>query len=246
MTSFQWQSDYLESAYPRLIHALGTAAMGDAVQEFFNPILRINALNAVYVSQSGVPVRMMLSASAVKSEHASETSKLRSFEGVVEAAIISQSNATHDFKVSGESGKGGRARILLLQPQEAGYIALGLLRTQTTLAFTQDDVFAAASLAKLVFPLIKKNAMLTSSDARVATGKCELIESYLVELCGRLTHRERAVCARTLTGMTANGIGIDLGISPTTVVTYRRRAYERLNVSGAYELFGILLSRGSS
>jgi DNA-binding CsgD family transcriptional regulator len=50
------------------------------------------------------------------------------------------------------------------------------------------------------------------------------------------------VCARTIVGMTAEGISIDLGIAHPTVLTYRRRAYARYGVSSAHELMGRLLA----
>lgn len=53
--------------------------------------------------------------------------------------------------------------------------------------------------------------------------------------------REREVCARTIGGMTAMAIAGDLGISVSTVATYRRRAYQRMGICSAYELVGSLM-----
>ena len=44
----------------------------------------------------------------------------------------------------------------------------------------------------------------------------------------RLTKRERQVCERIVLGYTSVGIGLDLQIEPSSVITYRRRAYEKL------------------
>jgi DNA-binding CsgD family transcriptional regulator len=49
------------------------------------------------------------------------------------------------------------------------------------------------------------------------------------------------VCAGTLMGRTAEAIGADLGIAPSTVLTYRRRAYERCGISSAVQLLEGLL-----
>ena len=55
----------------------------------------------------------------------------------------------------------------------------------------------------------------------------EKIEQRLGSIFYSLTGRERAVCARTMVGMTAEAIALELGISISSVLTYRRRAYER-------------------
>ena len=54
-----------------------------------------------------------------------------------------------------------------------------------------------------------------------------------------LSERERAVCLGVLAGKKAEVIAHDLGVAPTSVVTYRRRAYEKLGISSRGELFAI-------
>jgi DNA-binding CsgD family transcriptional regulator len=57
-----------------------------------------------------------------------------------------------------------------------------------------------------------------------------------------LTRRELEVYARTLLGMTARGIALDLDVKITSIYTFRRRAYERLNISSGYQLMRLLLT----
>jgi DNA-binding CsgD family transcriptional regulator len=57
----------------------------------------------------------------------------------------------------------------------------------------------------------------------------------------RLTERERDVCERILLGYTSIGIGLDLNIAPSSVVTYRRRSYEKLGIATQNELFALCL-----
>lgn len=54
-----------------------------------------------------------------------------------------------------------------------------------------------------------------------------------------LSARERAVCLGMLDGKKAEVIADDLGVAPTSVVTYRRRAYDKLGISSRGELFAI-------
>ncbi len=58
----------------------------------------------------------------------------------------------------------------------------------------------------------------------------------------QLTTREREVCERILLGYTSVGIGLDLAIAQSSVVTYRRRAYEKLGISSQNELFSLCLT----
>lgn len=54
-----------------------------------------------------------------------------------------------------------------------------------------------------------------------------------------LSERERAVCLGMLSGKKAELIAADLGVAPSSVVTYRRRAYEKLGISSRGELFAL-------
>eukprot|EP01035_Chromulina_nebulosa_P033610 gene33611-45009_t len=51
-----------------------------------------------------------------------------------------------------------------------------------------------------------------------------------------LTRRERQVCARAAIGMTVEATALDLAIGKTSVLTYRQRAYGRLNVTSPFQL----------
>lgn len=61
-----------------------------------------------------------------------------------------------------------------------------------------------------------------------------------------LTPREREVCERILLGYTSVGIGLDLDIAPSSVITYRKRAYGKLGIATQNELFSLCLSASGS
>ena len=63
----------------------------------------------------------------------------------------------------------------------------------------------------------------------------------LQRLAPDMPAREMEVCARLLQGMSHDGIACDLGISPTTVKTYRNRAFARLGIHRNNELFAAVL-----
>jgi len=57
----------------------------------------------------------------------------------------------------------------------------------------------------------------------------------------RLTSREREVCERIVLGYTSIGIGLDLDIALSSVLTYRKRAYAKLGIGTQNELFALCL-----
>lgn len=96
-----------------------------------------------------------------------------------------------------------------------------------------------APLAEAALPLLRRHGELIAVDHdRPLTARLERrIAVHYPDLSGR----ERAVCARTIAGMTSAAIGRELGIGGSSVITYRRRAYLRANVSAAGQMLSRLL-----
>jgi DNA-binding CsgD family transcriptional regulator len=61
-----------------------------------------------------------------------------------------------------------------------------------------------------------------------------------------LPRREREVCDRLLRGWTHDGVAVDLKLSPTTVKTYRDRAFERLGIHHRHELFALVMKESGA
>lgn len=58
-----------------------------------------------------------------------------------------------------------------------------------------------------------------------------------------LSEREAQVCTLILTGCSSEAIALRLGIAVSSVLTYRRRAYERLGIVSQNELFAKVLAK---
>ncbi|MCP3720617.1 helix-turn-helix transcriptional regulator [Paraburkholderia sp. CNPSo 3281] len=122
-------------------------------------------------------------------------------------------------------------------------ITTNLYKDKSSGSYTSTDVEVVCGLAKLFANCaVKHYAADVDGDSVVRNEATERIG----ELCPDLTEREREVILRILDGITAERIAEDLGISPTTVVTYRSRAYQKLGVSTRRELFAIILRQESS
>lgn len=62
----------------------------------------------------------------------------------------------------------------------------------------------------------------------------------------RLTSREKSVCVGILTGHTTEAIALHLGISANSVLTFRRRLYQKLGICSQNDLFMRVLETAKS
>jgi DNA-binding CsgD family transcriptional regulator len=121
-------------------------------------------------------------------------------------------------------------RISLVRRSERSWQGINLARHEDTGPFAECELDQVVSLARLALP------MLDMADRAAAPpGVGELERRFAVHGRG-LTRREREVCARAAVGMTVEAAALDLGISRTSVLTYRQRAYLRLGVTSPIEL----------
>jgi len=132
------------------------------------------------------------------------------------------------------SRHGLRERLsLVCRDHEDGLLAVNLYRNIDQAPFTDQAIDAVRSLAKPLLACVSKHlSLLPAGDQRPAsTGLFE-----------HLTPRERQVCERLLQGLTHDGIAADLGVSATTIKTYRDRAFARLGIHHRNELYALALS----
>ncbi|MFT4068186.1 helix-turn-helix transcriptional regulator [Paraburkholderia sp.] len=80
----------------------------------------------------------------------------------------------------------------------------------------------------------------SSPNSHLATRPVGLGDDWLLagtQAFSVLTARERTVCIGILTGYTSEAIALNLGISINSVLTYRKRVYEKLRITSQNELF---------
>lgn len=130
-------------------------------------------------------------------------------------------------------------RLSIVDRVRNRWIMLNLYRGRGSEPFRDRDITRIRDIALLLVGLAGKHADL-AAPGTARHGRLESIrylDNLLVEIEGRLTPRERAVCARALAGQTVHGIASELEVRPPTVATLRRRAYAKLNISSLNELF---------
>src|SRR5262249_54272489 len=130
-------------------------------------------------------------------------------------------------------------RLSIVDRVRNRWVMLNLYRGRASEPFRESDITELRDISGLLVGLAGKHADL-AIPATAPRGRIESIryfDNLLAEIEGRLTPRERAVCARALAGQTVHGIASELEVRPPTVATLRRRAYAKLNISSLNELF---------
>ncbi len=123
--------------------------------------------------------------------------------------------------------------------------APGIVDKMTVLAGRDDDLlginlyrfdesgrFAADTghTGNPLWEIIAQTALLHYSERQPADLKSPL---------NSLSDRERQICEAMLRGLTTDAIAWELGVAPSTVTTYRKRAYEKLGINSKPALFAL-------
>lgn len=106
--------------------------------------------------------------------------------------------------------------------------------------FTPADVSHIVESGDLLVSLLRKHDAAAVPPSEEMTPQHFLSRLRLIE--PGIPEREAQVCTAIMLGMTSEAIALDLGISVNTVLTYRKRAYGRLNISCQNELMRLVLS----
>lgn len=123
-----------------------------------------------------------------------------------------------------------------------GTVYCNFYRLQDSGRFSENDWTQLRALLPLVTHLIAAHRRLTPvAPQRSAQSVIHSIISRAAPPFDRLTNREREVCARILLGYSSEAIALDLGVAPSSIMTYRKRAYEKLGITGQSELFSLCL-----
>ncbi|MEO9635452.1 MAG: LuxR C-terminal-related transcriptional regulator [Parasphingorhabdus sp.] len=116
----------------------------------------------------------------------------------------------------------------------AGYLlVLSFYRIESS---DQEVLGKLASLANLTLAIMVKRHAPIDKQSFVDTMERRLQRSFAA-----LTQRERQVCARSIAGHSAKKIGLELGLSAGSVLTYRQRAYQRFDFNRASDFLPALI-----
>lgn len=125
-------------------------------------------------------------------------------------------------------------RLSLLRNDDAGGVLSVNFYRHVDQPFIDDD---ERDLIQQIGPLLL--ACVSRHVALVPTRR-------VVCVLETLPRREREVCQRLLRGWTHDGIAADLKVAPTTVKTYRDRAFDRLGIHHRNELFAMVMKEAGT
>lgn len=134
-------------------------------------------------------------------------------------------------------------RLSVLSVDAKGGYALNLYRDSEHGPFSEAEIAYVGEGAAVLAACCAKHDWCSPAawDGADAAARIDALGDRLQRLQAGLSRRESAVAARVMTGMTSDGIAVDLGIGLQSVLTYRKRAYAKLGISGQRELYSLLL-----
>lgn len=118
-------------------------------------------------------------------------------------------------------------------------------RLQAGGRYTERQVNALNRASPKVVAAITRHCQLAleSRSRDRSDGLGLLAQAFARPPLDALTARERDVCMNILQGLSSEAIAGKLGISLNSVLTYRRRAYQRLGITSQNELFSLVMGQ---
>ena len=118
---------------------------------------------------------------------------------------------------------------------------VNLYRTVRAGRYSRAEAARLFALARFVAALVRLHGGRRLVQASLGGAGGDLAEQLAGLLDDTLTRRETAVVMRILRGMRTEGIALDLGVKPASVITFRKRAYAKLGIATQAELFACCL-----
>ncbi len=125
------------------------------------------------------------------------------------------------------------ARLSLIRRRPDYGLSVSLYRAVENQPFSESSYDRLAALLGLMLSATERHVAFTLKET---VWKENDVQVRLALNYPELTDREREVAAMTIKGRTANEIAARLGIAETTVITHRKKAYQRMKVANLREL----------
>lgn len=130
---------------------------------------------------------------------------------------------------------------LLLQPAADIWLSVNLYRARDAGHFQPREIELVETLAPLIGHAAKHHYSLCGQSQM---GIPQMMLARLRGLCPELSKRELDTLRGVLEGLTAVAIAEQMGVKPSSVVTYRKRAFHRLGLSSQRQLFALCIGLG--
>ncbi|WP_011580143.1 MULTISPECIES: helix-turn-helix transcriptional regulator [Chelativorans] len=147
---------------------------------------------------------------------------------------------------TGWSRSGGRLvdRLSLLKRTGHGLVRIDFYRTRDRGGFTPADIGTLREQGWFFASLVARHR-LAAVPARWTEAR-PAIQNLIERIAPDMPRREVQVCAGIIFGLSSEAIALEIGIGRNTVMTYRKRAYARLNISSQHELLRAVYSAAAT
>jgi DNA-binding CsgD family transcriptional regulator len=233
-------------AYEALIEAIGTPQLGDVLLQIADGEAGIDEVFGFWVEGSAPPVQIA-SSGRTGSSLARAALFTSRFHGLDPLAALYQGvpegeGTRHGRIVAAEiedpiyrrecfDRPGLTEKISFARARGGRHFVLSFYRSRARHPAAGD---ALSILADIALPILLRHAELLGDELGLPI--TERIERKVARAYPLLTQREKQVCARSLLGMTAEAIALDLSIGTASALTYRRRAYGRYRLSSVGQM----------
>jgi DNA-binding CsgD family transcriptional regulator len=132
-------------------------------------------------------------------------------------------------------------KLALVRKFGSESVCVSLFKRRPSAGFSKSEIDSFSFIGDvLTSAVVKHSELLNLSSQRPASliPKIEAI-ALVSAACPQLSPQEREVCGRILAGMSSRAIAIDLDLTYSSILTYRKRAYSRIGITSQGELFAL-------
>lgn len=240
------------AAYERLLESVGSVQFGDAIHDWV--MAATGGAQRIYLFEAtgrensnlqyffGEPcLEAMLPAYSARFHNVDPVcdaySAAPATSDVALQRIEPADVAHQDFRRRFFDQAGIVERVSIIQRGPSSWRVMNVSRHRSSGVFSDRELDALIGLACLALPMLPLNRRRSAARSNHPVD----IEHRLKQLYPLLTGRERQVCARAAMGMSVEATALDLGVARTSVMTYRKRSYQRLGINSVHELCSLIL-----
>lgn len=165
--------------------------------------------------------------------------------GAGDDAVLRLLVAPRDIKVPAYRAMleqaGVTERLSFLRRTANSWSCMTLVRRQPAGPFSDGELDWLGGYFRLLLPMIELEEAAAPARPATSAERIARLEERFARRYPQLTRRECQVCARAAIGVSTEGAALDLGIGIASVLTYRQRAYRRLDVGSAFELAALVM-----
>lgn len=235
----QATADYLE--LPEIVEAIGSETFAAQLLSCFDSLIGADHCSAYQLRDFELTE---VASASLQGAGAMQRSDLTSYEvkrqlSMSGAAIRVDVSWVHDAEAARQDDRAAprRQRVMICARRQDAAFCLRVVRSAHRPEMTKEEIESLRQVAGLLVSVVAKHVDLTLRRPNLTPALCSLpeIEKCVISATD-LSRREGEVCARILYGLSSCGIALDLGIGKESVMTYRKRAYQRLGIGSQREL----------